>query len=146
LCNLLLGYLSFFWPAAGSGWTRALIVTAVIMALTIVNVIGVRETAVVSNLFTIGKLTPLILFVIAGLFFLNPQAFTAPVGLNYSDFSRAVLLLVFALSGFEMAATPAAEIRDPQRDLPFALLTAIGVVALLYILIQVVCIGTLPGL
>src|SRR5439155_26807786 len=41
---------------------------------------------------------------------------------------------------------PAAEIRDPRRDLPFAILTAIGVVAVLYILIQVVCIGTLPGL
>src|SRR5262249_9029747 len=65
---------------------------------------------------------------------------------NYSDFSRAVLLLVFAFSGFEMAVVPAGEIRDPQRHLPFALLTATGIVVLFYILIQIVCIGTLPGL
>jgi amino acid transporter len=147
LCNLLLGYLSFFWPGAGSGWTRALVITVVVIALTAVNVIGVREAALVSNLFTIGKLMPLLLFVLAGLWFFSPQSFIAPAGRpNLGDFSRAVLLLVFAFSGFEMAVIPAGEIRDPQRDIAFALLTATGVVALLYLMIQVVCIGTLPGL
>ena len=146
LCNLLLGYLSFFWQAAGSGWTRALVITAVVIALTIINLIGVREAALVSNLFTIGKLTPLLLFVVAGLFSINPQPFTAPVVPNLGDFSRAILLLVFAFSGFEMAVIPACEIRDPQRHIAFVLLTAMGVVALLYLMIQVICIGTLPGL
>ena len=146
LCNLLIGYLSFFWPAVAAGWTRAAVITAVVIALTILNVIGVREAALVSNLFTIGKLAPLLLFVIAGLFFLSPQQFAAPAAPSYGDFSTAVLLLVFAFTGFEMALIPAGEIRDPQRHIAFGLLTAIGVVALLYLLIQVVCIGTLPGL
>ena len=146
LCNLLLGYLSFFWPAAGSGWTRALVVTAVCIALTIVNVIGVRAAALVSNLFTICKLAPLLLFVVAGVFFLSPQQFTAPVPTNFGNFSRAVLLLVFAFSGFEAALIPSGEIRDPRRNIAFALLTALGIVALLYLSIQVVCIGTFPGL
>src|SRR6185369_2497554 len=56
------------------------------------------------------------------------------------------LLLVYAFTGFEMATIPAGEVRDPQRNLPRALLIAILVVATLYILIQVVCVGTLPGL
>lgn len=146
LCNLFLGYLSFFWPAASVGWTRAVVIVAVVVTLATVNVLGVREAALVSNLFTIGKLLPLLLFVLAGLFFLNPQAFAAPVAPSYGDFSTAVLLLVFAFSGFEMAVIPSGEIRDPQRHLAFGLLTGTGVVVLLYILIQVVCIGTLPGL
>jgi len=146
LCNLLLGYLSFFWPAAGFGWTRALVIAVVVIALTMVNVIGVREATLVSNLFTIGKLTPLLMFVGAGLFYLSPRPFTAPAWPNYNGFSTAVLLLVFAFSGFEMAVIPAGEIRDPQRHIAFALLTATGVAALLYIMVQVVCIGTLPGL
>jgi amino acid transporter len=146
LCNLLLGYLSFFWPAAGFGWTRALVITVVVIALTTVNVIGVREAALVSNLFTIGKIAPLLLFVVAGLFFLNPQPFTMLASPSLSDFSRAVLLLVFAFSGFEMAVIPTGEIRNPKHNIAFALLTAMGVVALLYLMIQVVCIGTLPGL
>lgn len=146
LCNLLLGYLSFFWPAAGFGWTRALVITLVVIALTTVNVIGVREAALVSNLFTVGKIAPLLLFVVAGLFFLSPQPFTMHAAPRFSDFSRAVLLLFFAFSGFEMAVIPAGEIRDPQHNIGFALLTATGAVALLYLMIQVVCIGTLPGL
>src|SRR5262245_1274168 len=146
LCNLLLGYLSFFWPAAGSGWTRALIVTLVVIALTVINVIGVRKAALVGNLFTIGKLTPLLLFIVAGLFLLSPEPFTAPAAPSYSGFSMAVLLLVFAFSGFEMAVIPAGEIRDPRRHIAFAMLTAIGVATLVYIMVQVVCIGALPGL
>jgi amino acid transporter len=57
-----------------------------------------------------------------------------------------VLLLVYAFTGFEMATIPAGEVRDPQKSLPRALLIAIVVVAILYIMIQVVCVGTLPGL
>jgi amino acid transporter len=45
-----------------------------------------------------------------------------------------------------MAAIPAGEARNPKKDLPHALLIAIGVVALLYILVQIVCVGTLPEL
>src|SRR5262252_1336704 len=146
LCNLLLGYLSFFWPAAGSGLTRALVITVVVIAMTTVNLIGVREAALVNNLFTIAKLTPLLLFIVAGLFFLSPETFIAPAAPNYGDFSTAALLLIFAFSGFEMAVVPAGETRDPRRHVAFALLTATGVVALLYVMIQVVCIGTLPGL
>jgi amino acid transporter len=146
LCNLLLGYLSFFWPAAAFGWTRALVITVVVIALATINFIGVREAALVSNLFTVGKIAPLLLFVVAGFFFLTPRAFTTPVALSVSDFSRSVLLLFFAFSGFEMSVIPAGEIREPQRNIAFALLTATGLVALLYLMIQVVCIGTLPEL
>jgi amino acid transporter len=146
LCNLLLGYLSFFWAAAAFGWTRVLVITVVVITLTAVNVIGVREAAFVSNLFTVGKIAPLLLFVVAGLFFLSPQPFTNHVAPSLSDFSSAVLLLVFAFSGFEMVVIPTGEIRDPQRNIAFALLTGTGIVALLYLSIQVVCIGTLPEL
>jgi amino acid transporter len=57
-----------------------------------------------------------------------------------------VLLLVYAFTGFESATVPAGEMRDPQRNLPRALIIAILAVAIIYILVQVVCVGTLPGL
>src|SRR6185503_11872166 len=81
-----------------------------------------------------------------GLFFLNPQAYDFGPTPTTGAFSQSVLLLVYAFTGFEMATIPAGEIRDPQRSLPRALLIAILVVAILYIMIQVVCVGTLPGL
>jgi amino acid transporter len=56
------------------------------------------------------------------------------------------LLLVYAFTGFEMAVIPSGEIRDPRRNIPMALLTAMAVIASVYLLIQIVCIGTLPEL
>ena len=145
-CNLLINYLSFFWlPATAPLW-RALVIILVVTVLAIINLLGIRQAAIVSNAFTIGKLVPIILFIAAGLFFLNPQAYELGATPSTGDFSKSVLLLVYAFTGFEMATIPAGEVRDPQRNLPRALLIAIVVVATLYILIQVVCVGTLPGL
>ena len=144
--NLLVDYLSYVWPAANSGWLRPLVITAVILSITAVNVIGVRDTAVVSNIFAVGKLIPLLLFVGVGLFFVSSENFSMASQPGYSAFSRSVLLLAYAFTGFESVAVPAGEVRDPQRSIPFALFATIGAVTPLYVLIQVVCIGTLPGL
>src|SRR5438552_5853896 len=145
-CNLMVSYLAFFWAPANSTIPRALVITGVVLSLTALNVFGVRQAAIASNLFTVGKLIPMLIFVGAGLFFLNPHAFALGARPSTGAFSQSVLLLVYAFTGFEMAAIPAGEIRDPQRHLPRALLIATAVVAFTYILIQVVCIGTLPEL
>ncbi|HJS24640.1 MAG TPA: amino acid permease [Pyrinomonadaceae bacterium] len=145
-CNLLINYVSFFWLSATTPLWRALIIVAVVTVLAFINLLGIRQAAIVSNAFTVGKLVPIILFIAAGLFFLNPQAYEFGATPSTADFSKSVLLLVYAFTGFEMATIPAGEVRDPQRSLPRALLIAILVVAVLYIMIQVVCVGTLPGL
>jgi amino acid transporter len=88
----------------------------------------------------------MLVFITAGLFFLNPHAFVLDARPSTGAFSQSVLLLIYAFTGFEMAAIPAGEIRNPQKHLPRALLISIAVVACIYILIQVVCIGTLPEL
>ena len=145
-CNLLINYLSYFWNSATNSIWRASIIVFVVAVLCAINVLGIRQAAIVSNVFTIGKLVPIIIFCGAGLFFLNPQAFALGARPDTGAFSQSVLLLVYAFTGFEMATIPAGEVRDPQRNLPLALLIAIVVVAVLYILIQIVCVGTLPGL
>jgi amino acid transporter len=145
-CNLMVSYIAFFWPPANSTVPRALLITGVVIFLAALNVFGVRQAAIASNLFTVGKLIPMLVFIAGGLFFLNPHAFALGARPSTGAFSQSVLLLVYAFSGFEMAAIPAGEIRDPQKHLPRALLLAIAVVACLYILIQVVCVGTLPEL
>jgi amino acid transporter len=145
-CNLLVDYLAFFWAPATTHYWREAIIVVVVSAIAAVNVIGVRDAARVTNIFTVGKLIPIILFIAVGLFFINSGNYSFGARPAYGAFSSSVLILIYAFSGFEMAAIPAGEIRDPQRNLPIALLTAIGVVAVIYISIQVICIGTLPGL
>lgn len=145
-CNLLVDYLGFFWGPATTHYWREAIIVVVVSAIAVVNVIGVRDAARVTNVFTVGKLIPIILFIGVGMFFLNWQNYSFAERPAYGAFSSSVLMLIYAFSGFEMAAIPAGEVRDPRRNLPLALLTAIGVVALVYISIQIICIGTLPGL
>jgi len=144
--NLLIDYLGYFHPGIGAGAPRAVAIIVIAVALTAVNVIGVRNAALFSDVFTIGKLIPLALFIGAGLFFLDPGNFSPPPAPAFSSFSKSTLLMVYAFTGFEMAIIPAGETRDPQRNLPFAILTSLALVTVVYILIQVVCVGTLPEL
>ncbi|HEV7746819.1 MAG TPA: amino acid permease [Pyrinomonadaceae bacterium] len=145
-CNLLVAYLSYFLPAAANPFWRASIIIFVVAVLAAINLLGIRQAAIVSNVFTVGKIIPILIFIAVGLFFLNPHAFALGPRPATGAFSQSVLLLIYAFTGFEMAAIPAGEVKDPKKNLPHALLIAIGVVAFLYILIQIVCVGTFPEL
>ncbi len=145
-CNLFVTYLGFFVPSANEGALRIAFITLVVLIITIVNFIGVRESTVMTNIFTVGKIVPLLVFVAVGMFFIQPANFDFSAVPEYGAFSGAVLLLIYAFVGFEAAVIPAGETKDPQKNVPFAILTALGIVAVLYILIQIVSIGTLPGL
>jgi amino acid transporter len=146
LCNLFVGYLSYFVPVAAAGWWRSLVIVTVVSLLTAINYAGVRATTRLNNFFTVGKLLPLVLFVGVGLFFVDPQRYRIVAPPSYHGFTQAALLLVFAYTAFEVAIIAAGETRDPQHDVPFALLAAIAIVVVLYVSIQAVCIGTFPEL
>jgi basic amino acid/polyamine antiporter, APA family len=146
LCNLFADYLAFFLPAVASGVMRAVVITAVISVLAGVNIAGVRIASTVGNVFTVGKLLPLLALIGVGLIFIKLPNYSASIVPGYSSFSSAVLILVFAFSGFEMASIPAGESKDPRRHLPFALLTGTSVAVVLYVALQAICIGTVPNL
>ncbi len=144
--NLLVSYFAFFVPGAESASWRAVIITAIAVGFAAVNIIGVRDAAVLSNVLTTAKLVPLALFVIVGVFFIEPANFTPGPLPEYGNFSVSVLVLFYAFSGFEMGVIPSGEYRDPGRDLPRAILTGLAVVLVFYMLIQLVAVGTFPGL
>jgi basic amino acid/polyamine antiporter, APA family len=143
--DLFADYLRELWPAAASGGTRLLVITAFIGLLLVINIRGVRAGALMSNLAVLGKLLALgILCVAAVVWFarhapLTPPAVSAPV----SGWRSALLLLFFLYGGYEAALYPLGEARDPRRDVVFALFTALGVVALLYAALQFVTISVL---
>lgn len=145
-CNALLIYIKFFYPFADDGWERYLIVSLIVLAISVVNFLGVRESTWMTNTFTVGKLVPLFVFALVGVFFINPANFTFGDAPATGKFAEAVLVLIYAFAGFEAAVIPAGETKDPQKNVPFALLTALAFCAGLFILIQIVAIGTLPGL
>jgi len=145
-CNLLVTYLGFFVPGANEGALRIVFVSVVVAVITAVNLFGIRESAVMTNIFTIGKLVPLLIFVAVGCFFISPANFTFDLVPGYASFSSAVLLLIYAFVGFEAAVVLAGETKEPGKTIPFGLIAALLIVAVFYILIQIVSIGTLPSL
>lgn len=145
-CNAMLIYLGFFFEGANEGLPRIAIISVVVIGITVVNLLGVRESAILTNVFTVGKIVPLLIFAAIGLFFVQPANFNFTAAPEYGKFSEAVLLLIYAYVGFEAAVIPAGETKDPRKNVPFALLTALAFCAVLFIVVQVVAIGTLPGL
>ncbi|MDQ1091630.1 APA family basic amino acid/polyamine antiporter [Xanthomonas sacchari] len=137
-----------FWPAAAGGGVRLGIVIGSLGLLTAINVIGVKSAARTGVALVIGKLVPLLLFVAIGAFYVDwSWAFSGktPDPRDVGNLGEAALLLLFAYAGFENIPAAAGEYRNPRRDVPFALITMIVTVTLIYAAVQVVAQGTLPN-
>jgi basic amino acid/polyamine antiporter, APA family len=140
---LALGHLL---PAAADGALFLAAVTLPLLLLAALNLIGVKVGARLSALLMVVKLVPLVVFIAFGFWHVDWSRigdFEAP---RPGAMAQAALLLLFAYAGFENTPAAAGEYRQPQRDTPFALLTTIAVVTVVYALIQIVAFGTLPAL
>ena len=146
ICSLLLQYLADLVPGLNQGAGRVASATAIVGGLTLLHVLGIRRATVFGNLVTLAKLLPLLLFVTVGVFHLDWTYFEHVARPDNANFAKAVLLLSFAFVGWESVVVAAGETHDPRRELPRALILGLAVVAVLYLLIQAVCVGSLPGL
>ncbi|HWD97865.1 MAG TPA: APC family permease [Bryobacteraceae bacterium] len=138
--SIMLSYLALFSPAVGKGPIRATIVCGITAILAIINICGVRDAAVATNILTLGK--PAGASHRRRFVYLDPRNFSFGSPPPPAAFSNAMLLPAYAYTGFEIAAIPAGKMPGPRRNLPAAILIAIGIVAVFYVLIQAVCIGT----
>ena len=147
--NGLTDALSFYWPelrAAEPGVAREMLITAVVLTIMAINVIGIKQSAWVVNALTVGKLTPLLIFILLGLPHVSFAAITPEESLTWSQISASALYLIFAYGGYEVVGVPAGETRDPKRAVPFAMITTIIIVGIVMTLVQAVAMGTLPNL
>ena len=132
--------LARFVPALSTA--RAPVAVALIVALGFINWLGVKAGGRTSTGLSVVKIAPLLLVAVAALRF-APQARLA---FHPTDAAKAAFLSVFMMSGFEYAAVPAGEVRDPRRSVPLAVVGSIAGAALLYALLQLGALGALPDL
>ena len=149
VANLFIAYLSEFLPRVRAPAGRGLVLTVLISLLAIVNYRGVSTGNRLSNFFTITKVVLLTAFVGGGLLALalHPAIRVRPPVLHptATDWFEAVILLVYAYGGFEAALFVSGEARNPRKDTPIALFTALATVTLLYVGVQYVVIHTLAN-
>jgi amino acid transporter len=135
--------LAFYWPALASGAARATTITALTLALTWINVRGIKQSSWVVNALTIGKLLPLAVFIIGGIWFIDPSHFTNMPAVNREQASAAAILLIFAYGGYEVTGVLAGEAANPRRDVPFAFVAVLIIVSIVMSLTSLVATGIL---
>src|SRR5580700_4126758 len=146
--NLFAIYLAEFWPAATERWPRFVILTLLVWLLVLINIRGARQGTVVSNVFTVAKILPLLMVVLAGaaVTIIHPAPWGAAGPIPASTWMKAMVLLIFAYGGFESAMAPMSEAKNPGRDAIFALFVALIACTAIYALVQWVVVGVLgPG-
>ncbi len=136
--------LGYYWPVVSTGAPRALVILAVLGGLTWANLRGIRQTSWLVNFFTIGKLLPLIVFALVGVWFADWSRVVPSGPAPLTELGQAALLLIFAYGGYEVTGIPAGEASNPKKDVPFAFVAVILIVSAVMTLTAAVATGLLP--
>ncbi len=155
-CFAFMQYASFYWPSIYDAKTSnvtgvGFVLTIVLMAIfTAVNFLAMRIFARVNNVLTWWKVAVPVLAIIVLLFKFHGGNFTAggagfmPGGAKALFSALPAAGIIFAYSGFEQADQLAGEVKDPQRNLPRAIILAVTIGIIVYCLLQVAFIGAMP--
>jgi APA family basic amino acid/polyamine antiporter len=114
--------------------------------------LGIRESANTNTVLVIIKSMVLVLFVVAGISFINRDNLTPLIPPNTGEFGsfgwtgvlRGAAIMFFAYIGFDAVSTAAQEAKKPQRDLPVGILASLAICTVLYIAVAVVLMGIVP--
>lgn len=122
------------------GYTRMILAAAAILALSIVNLLGVRLGAWTQNLMTIGKVLGLVIITAVAFALTAPEP-AAPVALASASagggsLTLAMILVMFAYGGWSDMSYVAAEVRRPERNIVRALVLGTLAVAAIYLAIN----------
>ena len=137
------GSVGALWPVAASPAARAILIAALFAILAAVNVLGVKPGVGLVEVMTAAKLLPLLILVVSGIWFVNPEYLRWPEMPTVPAIGKTAIVLIFAFVGLEVALVPSGEVRDPARTVPRALFSALAITTTLYLLIQTVAQGLL---
>ena len=113
----------------------------IVVLVTWVVLIGIRETAAFNTSLVVAKLGIVLFFLALGAFYVEPQNWVpfAPHGLK--GVSSAAAIIFFAYIGFDAVSTAAEETREPQRNMPIGILASLVVCTVIYVGVAVVLTG-----
>jgi len=116
------------------GGTAPALACGVVIALTLPNVLGVGLSRRVQNALTAAKLVGLVALVVAGC--LAPAPEPVPPGDRLGGMGFALILVLYAYGGWNDAAFIAAEMREPQRNVPRVLIGGTALVVVIYLVVN----------
>lgn len=114
------------------------------LLVTLILIKGIKESTRFASVMVCLNLLMIISFIVVGAFYVKPENWVpfAPNGL--SGIFMGAFIIFFAYIGFDAVSTAAEETKNPQKDLPIAILGTLGFCTILYILVALVLTGIVP--
>ncbi|HVY49835.1 MAG TPA: APC family permease [Minicystis sp.] len=116
----------------------------VIVALGVVNYVGVKPGAFVVNAVVVGKLAAILCFVAVAVLAFQPHHVAPALPLGLAGVGQGTYLALFPLQGFEVTPVTAGETANPRRNVPLGTIGALALSALLFVVVQLVIEGAYP--
>ncbi len=117
---------------------------SIVALITIVLVIGIRESATMNTYMVMIKLVVLGFFVFVGVHYVKPANWTPFAPNGWAGIQAGAAIVFFAYIGFDAVSTVAEEVRNPKRDLPIGIIGSLVISTLIYILVAAVFTGIIP--
>jgi APA family basic amino acid/polyamine antiporter len=120
-----------------------------VAVITVVLVIGVRESANTNNAMVLLKIGIILFFIAVGAFLLKPSNWNDPAlgGFapnGFAGISAGAAIIFFSYIGFDAVSTASEEARDPGKDMPFGIIMSLVICTVLYIALSLVMTGIAP--
>jgi len=131
---------AYYLTAAIPGLPTNIIAAALCLIFTIINFIGTHKSARLNTVLVIAKLFALFVFIIYGAFYITPSNFE-PFSIININVLYGAIFVFFAYTGFARAAVVAEEVKNPNRNVPRAMLYSLGISTVIYVLVGIVAVG-----
>jgi len=116
----------------------------IVLAITAVLVVGIRESAAFNAVMVFIKLAVLALFVIVGVFYIEQKNYTPFAPGGWAGIQAGAAIVFFAYIGFDSVSTVAEECKNPGRDMPIGIIGSLVVCTVIYIAVAAVLTGMVP--
>jgi APA family basic amino acid/polyamine antiporter len=117
---------------------------AIVILVTWLLVLGVRESVRANNIMVVVKLLALALFIGAGVTRINPANYHPFAPNGFSGIHHGAAIVFFAYIGFDAISTAAEETKNPQRNLPIGILGGLAICTVIYVIVGAVLTGMVP--
>ncbi len=117
---------------------------AIVMLITWLLLVGVRESTTANNIMVAVKLIVLVLFIVMGLGHINTANYHPFAPNGFTGIHQGAAIVFFAYIGFDAISTAAEETKNPQRNLPIGILGGLAICTVIYVIIGAVLTGMVP--
>jgi len=116
----------------------------IMLFLTWILSMGVRESARINNIMVVIKTGVVILFIVVGVNYVKPENWTPFMPFGFSSVMSAAALVFFAFIGFDAVTSAAEEVKNPSKDLPIGIIGSLVVCTILYVIVAAIMTGIVP--